>query len=247
MKRWPLLLAAAGLLAAAACDVDPVERNNAGNTLYAQGSYGQALEAYQAAMVANPDRPEAYYNAASALARSGRQQAAIEALRQALRTADAPVIQAAYYNLGNVYFEAARYDEAAAAYRQALRLDPRDGDARFNYELALLRQASATPPPEDAEQATPTPTADPEQPPEAGTPTPTAGSNPDDAQTPTAQAGAQTPPPGAAGEANAETQGGGLTMEEAARSLDAVLQSQRTLREILQGQRTPQPPPAKDW
>lgn len=244
MKRWPLLLAAAGLLAAAACDVNPAERNNAGNALYAQGSYGPALEAYQAAMVANPDRPEAYYNAASALARSGRQQAAIEALRQALRTADAPVIQAAYYNLGNVYFEAARYDEAAAAYRQALLLDPRDGDARFNYELALLRQASATPPPENAEQATSTPTADPEQPPDLGTPTPTPGGSPDGAQTPTAQADA---PPGAASEAETEAQSGGLTLEEAARSLDAVLQGQRTLREILQGRRPPPPPPAKDW
>jgi tetratricopeptide (TPR) repeat protein len=249
MTRWRVLWALLSAALLTACAVSPAERNNAGNALYAQGDYSMALRAYQAAMVADPDGAEPYYNAASALARSGRQQAAVEALLQALRTADGPVAQAVYYNLGNVYFEMARYEDAAAAYRTALLLNPQDDDARFNYELALLRLAAISPTPPPSEAASPTPTTAPDQG-GAATPTPTQpGGSAGGAQTATAQPVTPTPvPPSDAAASEApDAPDGGLSREEAARSLDAVQQSQRTLREVLQGRTTPQAPPAKDW
>ena len=61
--RWIIVLC--GGLALWACTTNPAERNNAGNSLYDQGDYNAAWNAYQAAQVSAPDAPEAYYNAAS--------------------------------------------------------------------------------------------------------------------------------------------------------------------------------------
>ncbi|MGQ9887922.1 MAG: tetratricopeptide repeat protein [Aggregatilineales bacterium] len=223
--------------------MNSAERNNAGNALYAQGDYSLALQAYQEAMVADPDHPVPYYNAASALRQTGRLQAAAAALEQALKTADGPLAAAVYYNLGNVYFELARYEEALAAYREALLLDPQDGDARFNYELTLLRIATATPP---QSQPTPSPTPD-----AAGASSPTSTHQTDAGEntpTPTGQpSNEESAPSQLDAMPIAPTQQTVLSFDEAARILDAVQRSQRTLRDVLQGRATDMPPQEKDW
>lgn len=43
---------------------------------------------------------------------------------------------AVYYNLGNAYYKAGRLGPAILNYERSLLLDPADGDARFNLELA---------------------------------------------------------------------------------------------------------------
>ncbi len=171
IRRVPLL--ALLLMGLAGCDVNPAERIGAGGDLYQRGDYLGAVEAFQLAQAAAPDRPEAYYNAASALARSGQLRRAVAALEQAIAFADDELAAKAYYNLGNVYFEMSRFAEAISAYQDALRLNPEDQDARYNLELALRR---AAPPP----AMTPTP--------EAPTPQP-------DAPSPTETAPAPTPQP----------------------------------------------------
>ncbi len=218
------------------CEVNPAERNNAGNTLYEQAGYADAVDAYQAAQVAAPDAPESYYNAASALANTGRLESAVEALEQALKTADAELTTKAYYNLGNVYFDMAQYDKAIEAYREVLLRQPNDEDARYNYELALSRLPSPTPEDQSSDpQATPTNNPGGQQ---DSTPTPDMG------QTPTPQSengqnqdsAAPTPMPE-----------GTLSVEDAERILDAVQQNQRTLREYLERFIAPVQPSGKDW
>ncbi len=135
------------LICICACDVNPAERNNAGNTLYDQGQYAGAIAAYQLAQVALPDNPEAYYNAASAYAQKGELKKAIDALRQALKTTDPDLGARAYYNLGNIYFQMYRFDDAVEAYQQALLLNPNDEDARYNLELAIKRLVVPSPTP----------------------------------------------------------------------------------------------------
>jgi len=135
------------LVIVSACDVNPSERNNAGNALYAQGQYEGALAAYQAAQVALPDSPEAYYNAASAYSQNGELDKAIEALHQALKTPNSDFKAHAYYNLGNIYFQMLRFDDAVTAYQQALLLNPTDEDARHNLELAIRRLIVPSPTP----------------------------------------------------------------------------------------------------
>ncbi len=134
------------LLVGCGCAVNPAERNNAGNSLYSQSEYPAAIKAYQAAQVAAPDSPEAYYNAATAYGRAGEYEKAIEALNQALKTTDPDLVVHAQYNMGNIYFEMRRFDDAIRAYQQVLLLQPNDEDARHNLELAM-NQIVATPSP----------------------------------------------------------------------------------------------------
>lgn len=219
------------------CEINPAERNNAGNTFYEQGGYADAANAYQAAQVAAPDAPEAYYNAASAFARIGRLQTAVAALEQALKTADDELTTRAYYNLGNVYFDLAQYDKAIEAYRTVLLRQPDDEDARYNYELALKRLIPQTPDDQSPEpEATPTHNPNNEQ---NATPTP------DTMQTPTPQ-----------GEDDQQNQEllmpspmpeGTLSVEDAERILDAIQQNQHTLREYLERFSAPVQPSDKDW
>src|SRR5690606_1507444 len=114
----------------AGCGVNPVERNNAGNGLYGQGAYEEAILAYQAAQVAAPDQAEPYYNVGGALLGDGQLEAATLALQQALKTTDEDLSAKAYHNLGNVYYQMGLYAEAVLAYREALLLRPEDADTR---------------------------------------------------------------------------------------------------------------------
>ena len=105
-KYWMIALL---LCLGCGCAVNPSERNNAGNGLYDQSDYDNAIKAYQSAQVSAPDGAEAYYNAASAYSRAGEFDKAIDALRQALKTSDPDLIARTYYNLGNIYFEMQRF------------------------------------------------------------------------------------------------------------------------------------------
>jgi Ca-activated chloride channel homolog len=227
----------------AACEINPAERNNAGVALYSQGANDAALDAYQNAMVNAPNRPETYFNAASAFSTIGRLETAIAALEQALKTADEDLTAQAYYNLGNIYFDGAQYQNAVDAYRETLLRRPDDESARYNYELALSRLPTPTPPPPDeseqqqeqqesGQQPTPTPSPDPggNEPEETGEPQ-------SEGQSEIGQeAGTPTPQPE-----------GPLTIEQAEQLLDAVQQNQEPLSNY-QSRDVPQAiTPEKDW
>jgi Ca-activated chloride channel homolog len=218
------------------CAVNPAERNNAGGTLYNQGDYTNALNAYQAAQVLSPDAAEPYFNAASAQAQLGKLQEAQGALKQALKTSDEGLTAKAYYNLGNVYYEMGLFDDAVQSYEQTLLLTPDDDDARYNLELALKQIVPPTATPEDQQIPGVTPTSVPADQnsnlatpsPEPATPTP---------QSDSSQSGNETPPP-------AEST---LSVEQSEQLLDSIQQDQGTLSE----KQATQPPgdvvPEKDW
>lgn len=247
------LVLVALLLALVACGVNAAERNNAGNSLYAQQDYDGALQAYYAAQVAEPDLPVPYYNAAGPLSEQGELEAARASLEQALASADESLAQQAYYNLGNVYFNMAMYPEAITAYQNALLRRPDDDAARYNLELALSRLPTATPPPQEQEteptqdepDSTPTPTIQPESQ-QLPSPTPnTPTTQPDEPQpTPSPEEGEDGDEPG---DTLAPEEGGPMSIEAAEQLLDAVQQDQQTLREYLQGQATPSDSPEEDW
>ena len=245
----------AALMVLAALPTQTAERNNTGNTLYGQGEYDEAMRAYESAQVNAPDAPQAYYNAASALATVGRLRDAAGALEQALKTADDDLIADAYFNLGSVYYQMARYNEAVESLKQVLLLNPDDEAARYNYELALLRRVpTPTPTPqeqninpeEDESDPSPTPSPNPAgQDGPTATPTPPQDSPPDTQATPEEgnegildSNSLSTPTPSA---------GGPLTIEDVERRLDAIQENQQTLREFLQSASTPSRPNEKDW
>jgi Ca-activated chloride channel homolog len=119
-----------------------------GNRHYRAGEYAEAVAAYRSALGTRADGPRLQYNLGTALLRLGQYEEAEEHFRRALETVDPETRGRVHYNLGLRYLEEARttpdpaaaaalYDAAVDAYRQALRLAPRDGDAKWNYELAL--------------------------------------------------------------------------------------------------------------
>jgi len=136
-----------GLLLLAACSSSPQANSNAANALLRQGRAQEALRAYQAAQVAQPDQPVYYFNAAAAWAELGQFETANLALRQAIQRGDAALQADAHYNLGNLYLAQADYESAISAYQEAILLRPDFEDARFNLELALLYAVQPPPPP----------------------------------------------------------------------------------------------------
>lgn len=225
--------------------------NNQGNRLQRSGQVDAALRQYQLSQVSAPDQPVPYYNAAGGLVETGDLDAAEAALRQALRTADDDMIVSVYYNLGEIYFRRGDYIQAAASYREVLLRSPDDGDARYNYELALSRIPTPTQPPsdgdEDQDETSPTPTATSESPsPGEDTPTPQQGpTSSDTQQTPTPEGGSGGAPLDSEGTPIDEDEGA-VSQEEAERRLDAVQQDQETLGTYLEAG-TPPVLVEEDW
>ncbi len=239
------------LLLVVACGTNTAERNNAGNAAYARGDYAAAVLAYQAAQVNQPDRPESYYNAASALLQLVDYEAAVAALEQSLEEADSDFAARAYYNLGNILFEQRQFGDAVLAYQQALLRNPNDEDARYNLELTLLRYVPPTPTAIEQQTNPELGQTDPEATPtnepggfDGSTPTPPPAAPPDPSETPsTGNEGelgpdSQTPIP---------SENGDMTVERAAQILDSVEQNQEALREYLEDVAEPGDPVEQDW
>lgn len=127
------------------CNADPARQNNEANELARAGDYAAAIEAYQAAQVAEPDNAVFYFNAAGAYIGASDLASAQAALDQAILRGDANLQSAAYYNLGNMRLQAADLQLAINAYQEALRLNPNNADARYNLELALSQVEQPTP------------------------------------------------------------------------------------------------------
>jgi tetratricopeptide (TPR) repeat protein len=251
MKSSAVVILLALVSVLAACGFNSAERNRAGNAQLRAGEYEAALAAYQAAQVNRPDDPIAYYNAAAALVGLERLDQAVASLELAIQHGDRSLTQRAYFNLGNVFFDARLYAEAADAYQQALLIDPDDEDARYNYELALLRYVPPTPTaleqqtnPESGETdpdvtptnqpgglTGPTPTPPQEEGPPDLTASPVVGEV-------SGQEDSATPVPQSQGE---------MTLEQAERILDSIRDDQQALREFLQESAESGEPSEKDW
>lgn len=246
-----LLLLSAMLLWA--CGVNSAERNNAGNSMYEEGNFGGALQAYQAAQVVEPDSPEFYFNAANALIQLQEYDKAVSALELSLQNADDALKAQAYYSMGNIYYLQEQYTEAIDAYRQVLLINPDDEDARHNLELALLAIVAPTPtaleqkvePEEDASDLQATPTENPSGQ-DGPTPTPPPVDAPPDLQK-TSESGMLGEEGGVFQATPVPKEGGEVSIEDAERLLDSIQQKQQTLRAFNGGIGTPGPVTDNDW
>jgi Ca-activated chloride channel homolog len=207
-----------------------------GNRLYRNGEYAEAVEAYRGALGTRADGPALRYNLGTALLRLGRYAEAEEYLRGALEGVAAEDRARVHYNLGQRFLEDARasddpaaasalYDGAVEAYRQALRLDPSDGHAKWNYELALQerdeQQSAGAGGDED----------DRDEEPQEGDDGTGAGSPGDSERSPMGGAGEHAP----------------MSQEQAERILSAIEQDERDLLQDRLRQGAQERPPARDW
>jgi Ca-activated chloride channel homolog len=113
---------------------------------YQAGRYESALREYRNALKEKKDDPRLQFNAGTAAYQAQHYEKAAEYLNSALITPDLELQQRAYYNRGNALYrlgEAAseaqekiqHWEDAVASYESALKLNPNDGDAKFNEEF----------------------------------------------------------------------------------------------------------------
>ena len=144
-----------GILAAAialalcllACGPTPGQVNNAGHGPYLDGDYAAALESYRDSQGRAPESGEPHYNSGNALYRMEEYEDALQSFDESLMHAKGELRSHGFFNRGNTTFQQEQYPQAIEAYKEVLRMDPDDGDAKHNLELALSQI-----PPEDQQQ-----------------------------------------------------------------------------------------------
>ncbi len=111
----------------------------AGNRLYEEGKYSEAHARYLEALKKAPGLPLARFNEGNALYQSQEFQRAMQAYMDALENGDPEWRSRAWYNVGNALVRQQQPGAAVEAYKESLRLDPSDGDAKHNLEMALMQ------------------------------------------------------------------------------------------------------------
>ncbi len=122
-----------------------------GNKSYENKKYNDAEIKYRKALTENPDNQKAEFNLGDALYKQGNYKEAGEKFElMNSKKLDKNEKNDVKYNLGNSYFEQARdkaksgdqqgsmdfLNKAINSYKGAMKLDGKDDNARYNYELA---------------------------------------------------------------------------------------------------------------
>ncbi|MFH1214279.1 MAG: tetratricopeptide repeat protein, partial [Candidatus Neomarinimicrobiota bacterium] len=105
---------------------------------YQKGNYPEAIRTYDRILKDHNDWEEAHFGKGAALYKSQRTDEALQEFEKALAVKDPVKKSAVFYNLGNSLYQSGRAEESLAFYKKALELNPRDYDAKYNYELARL-------------------------------------------------------------------------------------------------------------
>ena len=112
-----------------------------GNESFHKEQYGDAEADYKKALQVKPGSATANFNLGDAYYKQKRFQEAGRSFGTfASSPHEADARAKAFYNAGNSLFKENKFKESIEAYKQALRINPSDDDARYNLEMAKLRQ-----------------------------------------------------------------------------------------------------------
>ncbi len=110
------------------------------NSAYNAGKYAEADSLYRLALEEEPENFKLHFNLGNALAKQGKAEEAMEYYLNSIEYAETTQEKAqAQYNIGTVLAEKEEWKPAAHHFRKSLRLNPVDGEAKHNYELAALK------------------------------------------------------------------------------------------------------------
>ena len=109
-----------------------------GNRLYGEKKYDQAIRQYQQGLTILPDSPAIRFNIGAAEYRKNAYDRSSALFNQVLQTGDESLTGAAAYNLGDALYREGKLLDALKAFKQAIQLNPKDADAKFNYEFVGL-------------------------------------------------------------------------------------------------------------
>lgn len=112
-----------------------------GNEAYNKKEYDAAVENYKKVAENDPENEKALYNLGNALYKKGSAEDAIPFYDAAIKSSKLNIAkEEAWYNKGVVFQNTKKLPESINAYKTALRLNPKDEDARFNLQKALVQQ-----------------------------------------------------------------------------------------------------------
>ena len=113
------------------------EHIETGNELYEQQQYAEAEASYLKALAEDPNMQEGIFNLGDALYKEERFEGAAKQFQEFANTLTNPEQKAqAYHNLGNSLLKAELYEEGVEAYKQALRHNSNDLDTKYNLSYA---------------------------------------------------------------------------------------------------------------
>lgn len=116
----------------------PLPAADKGQRAFQKGEYQTALRHYERVLQKHPDWEAAHFGKGAALYKTQRFNEALLEFEKSLSIKDDKQKAAVLYNLGNTLFQSGRIAESLQFYKRALELNPRDFDAKHNYELARL-------------------------------------------------------------------------------------------------------------
>ncbi len=106
---------------------------------YQQEQWDEALNAYQDALLDDPENPVLHFNIGDVLYKKEKYEEALQSFQKAIATKDVALQEKVYYNLGNTYYQLKKYKEAIDSYKKALDLVPEDEQAKYNLELVRAK------------------------------------------------------------------------------------------------------------
>lgn len=144
----PIPKPAAVALLLIACSSAAFASPQSAERAYRKGEFKEAAAQYQAAVEKKPERAELQFNLGAAAYKSGEYASAQAALQKSLKTDHVGLQQNALYNMGNVQYRIGQqteksdvqktiqtWQQSLQSYEQAMSIDPKDEDAKYNYEF----------------------------------------------------------------------------------------------------------------
>jgi len=123
------------LLLPAVAGADLRSHLNKGNSLLLKGDAEGARQEYFSAQAESPEAPEPPYNTGNSYLYEGKLEDALKSYEAATSRARNPqLLSFIAYNRGWALARLGRNPEAIEAFKECLRINPNDGDAKFNIE-----------------------------------------------------------------------------------------------------------------